>query len=103
MTEGGSKLSSGNDIKNHLQNETTESEYLLMKKINTKPTCNYLITGNPEADKILVKTSQELGIWGVYVVDNTKKSAVFQETSGYIMRSKYADLLFGGFANATAA
>jgi hypothetical protein len=60
-----------------------------MKKINTKPTNNYLITGNPGTDKTLVKTSQELGIWGVYVVDNAKKKTVLQETSGYIMRSKY--------------
>jgi len=109
MTEGGSRLHSGPGIEKHLLDDTNPDgeqragvEYLLMKKIETKPTCNYLITGNPETDSILVETSQELGIWGAYVVDGERKT-VFQETSGYIMRSKYADLLFGGFANATAA
>ena len=95
MTEGGSRLHSGTDIEKHLLDETNPEaekrsgvEYLLMKKIETKPTCNYLITGNPETDRISVETSQELGIWGVYVVDGERKT-VFQETSGYIMRSKY--------------
>lgn len=104
MTESGSELHCGRaDIEHHLSEQAECGvEYILMKKINTKIIGNYLLTGDSDADLIPVGTSQELGIFGCYVMD-CNRNTVFQETSGYLMRSKCADMLSGGFVNGVAA
>ena len=76
-----------------------------LKKIVAAKTKNFILSGCPERDCTIAETTQELGIWGAFALDGTADQATvaFDETSGYIMRSKYAKLLFGGFANASAA
>lgn len=107
MTEGGSQIYTGSDILSVLKSERKDPNkkdkgYILMKRIFTDKPVNIMLMGNLETDYIPVETSNELGIFGTFVADDTGYK-IFNESSGYIMRTKYANLLYGGFASATNA
>ena len=107
MTEGGSKIFSGQDIVSVLKAESKDNfakfkGYILMKKINPNKSLNIMLQGNLETDYKAVATTSELGIFGCFV-RGSKGELVYDDSSGYILRTKYANLLYGGFAHATSA
>ena len=97
-------MKTGNEIVDFLGNADDE-KYLLMKRVIPHTRKNVCITAEAiAADNVIVsEITQELGIFGIILIDNSSGKAVLEDTAGYIVRSKNADAVYGSFAKASAA
>ena len=71
------------------------SQYILMERVVPPIVNNYIV--HPSSEKpVLARTVAELGVFGVVVVEDGKE--VFNDSTGYILRSKDIEHKDGGVA-----
>ena len=130
MDEGGfSQVISGSseimDILRKSEDAASLKHFLLMKKVKPEAKETFKISEETVSNGVnRVQLTQELGIFGCFVLDGKRvekksfdgniensrfenkdvgKLVVAEKTSGYIVRSKYADAVYGSFSKGTAA
>ncbi|MCI4387556.1 hypothetical protein PGIGA_G00075500 [Pangasianodon gigas] len=99
--EGGGNNIYGDEIcrvLESLKNSTERTAYILMDKIQPRPTYNYLCRkGDPVKLKMCLS---ELGVFGAYVRRGTE--VLMNECVGHLLRTKYAEHADGGVAAGVA-
>jgi len=96
--EGGAGNYFGDEIVEKLKKFSLEERaaHILMERIKPLVVKNFLI--RPFKKPVLQDVVSELGVYGSLVGDGLKMSVIFNESGGYILRTKDQDMNEGGIA-----